>query len=106
VIHHLAEPVAWVATTPQRAYEAESLATEGFIHLSTPAQLPITFTRFYADRTDLVLLDVDDTHPVLAGLLRWEEIPGGEVFPHLYGPLPIEAVMRIRPHWRPDIDGA
>ena len=106
MIHHLAEPDAWVATTPQRAYEAESLATEGFIHLSTPAQLPITFTRFYADRTDLVLLDVDDTHPVLADLLRWEEIPGGEVFPHLYGPLPLEAVMRARPNWRPGIDEA
>lgn len=106
MIHHLAEPGAWAVTTPQRAYEAASLATEGFIHLSTPAQLSATFARFYAGRTDLVLLDVDDTHSALADLLRWEEIPSGEVFPHMYGPLPVEAVMRVRPHWRPDIDDA
>ena len=106
MIHHLAEPGAWDAVTPERAYEAGSLASEGFIHLSTPAQLSITFARFYADRTDLVLLDVDDTHPALVDLLRWEEIPGGEVFPHVYGPLPVEAVLRVRPHWRPDINEA
>ncbi len=106
MIHHLAEPVAWVAATSQRAYEAASLTAEGFIHLSTPTQLSITFARFYADRTDLVLLDVDDTHPEVTELLRWEKIPSGEVFPHLYGPLPVDAVMRARPHWRPDIGKA
>ena len=106
MIHHLAEPIAWAATNPERAYEATSLDAEGFIHLSTPAQLAITFARFYAGRTNLVLLDVDDTHPAVTELLRWEEIPGGEVFPHLYGPLPIEAVMQVRPYWRPEIDGA
>jgi uncharacterized protein (DUF952 family) len=103
MINHLADPQAWAAAlaSDTRTYHAASLQTEKFIHLSTGDQVPHTFALFYPDRTDLVLLDVDETHPDVAPLLKWEPAPTGELFPHLYGPLPLDAVIRARPHWRP-----
>ena len=112
MIHHLAEPDRWAAARSiaadaagtgdsQRAYEVESLGAEGFIHLSTAAQLPLTFARYYAGRTDLVLLDVDDNHPLVARHLRWEPAASGELFPHLHARLTPDAVVRARPHWHP-----
>lgn len=84
-IYHLAEPDRW----PADPYVADSLATEGFIHCSTAAQLEHTFDRYYSGRRDLVLLTVDP-----AGLdVRVE---GG--FPHVYGPIPGASVLRADPY--------
>ena len=56
-IYHIAEADDW---DPDAAtYEAASLASEGFIHCSTEAQLPGVATAFYAGRSDLVLLSID-----------------------------------------------
>jgi uncharacterized protein (DUF952 family) len=64
---------------------------DGFIHLSAADQVVETARRHFADRSGLVLLTVDDA--ALGPLLRWEESRGGALFPHLYGPLPVTAVM-------------
>ena len=76
-------------------YRAESLAVEGFIHFSSWAQLAATAGRYYAGIPDLVVLVVDS-----AALddLRVELSPStGETFPHLYGPLPVPAVVEVLP---------
>ena len=63
---------------------------DGYIHMSTEAQLAETARRHYAGRDDLMLLTVElehlDPSPV------WEPSRGGELFPHLYGPLPASAL--------------
>jgi uncharacterized protein (DUF952 family) len=64
---------------------------DGFIHLSAADQVVETARRHFADRCGLVLLTVDDI--ALGPLLRWEESRGGALFPHLYGPLPVSAVI-------------
>ena len=69
----------------------------GFIHLSTQAQVHLPANRLFADRTDLVLLYLD---PELLGApLRWEPgVPGDPdamLVPHLYGPLPVDAVVGV-----------
>lgn len=88
---HMAEPDAWAAAPADGAYRPASLATEGFVHCSTEAQLAGTYRRYYEGRTDLVLLEVDPAR--LGGAeVRWEEGSGGERFPHVYGPIPVEAV--------------
>ena len=65
----------------------------GFIHLSTRAQVEGTANRFYADVDQLVLLTVDQLK--VPSEIRWEPpTPGsGVLFPHIYGPLPIGAVV-------------
>ncbi|UGQ10878.1 DUF952 domain-containing protein [Yinghuangia sp. ASG 101] len=64
---------------------------DGFIHFSTAAQAPETARRHFAGRTGLTLLAVA-TAP-LGDALRWEPSRGGELFPHLYADLPVDAVV-------------
>lgn len=66
---------------------------DGFIHFSTPAQVRDTAARHFADADDLLLVAVD----AAAVPLRWEPSRGGDLFPHLYGDLPLAAVTSISP---------
>jgi uncharacterized protein (DUF952 family) len=68
-----------------------------FIHLSTPDQVHLPANRLYRGRDDLVLLHIDPT--LLDSPVRWEPgeptDPESMLFPHLYGPLPVRAVIRV-----------
>lgn len=66
---------------------------DGFIHFSAGSQVVETAARHFADQTGLTLLTVDPQR--LGDDLRWEPSRGGALFPHLYGPLPIEAVTAV-----------
>ncbi len=105
MIHHLAEPADW-ASTAARSYAPSAYEREGFIHLSAPEQLVATFARYYADRTDLVLLTVDESHPAMRDNLVWESSVGGDPFPHLYARLPLEAVTFVSSGWAPGMPTA
>jgi uncharacterized protein (DUF952 family) len=70
-------------------------ARDGFIHFSTAAQLPETAAKHFAHQTGLVLVAVDAE--ALRDRLRWEPSRGGELFPHLYAPVPLTAVRWVRP---------
>ncbi len=100
-IFHIAEQSAWDLAQSTGSYRVPSLDSEGFIHLSTRIQYSITANRYYRGRTDLVLLEVDETALVD---LRYEVSTNNELFPHLYGPLPVEAVIRVH-MFAPDKNG-
>lgn len=68
---------------------------DGFIHFSTKEQLEGTAARHFAGEGDLVLAAVDAN--ALGEALRWEPSRNGQLFPHLYGPLPLAAVARAWP---------
>lgn len=66
---------------------------DGYIHLSTAEQLPETLEKHYAGQSDVIIAEVD-----LSGFgadLRWEASRGGQLFPHLYGRLPMAAIVRV-----------
>ena len=65
---------------------------EGFLHFSTAGQLAESASIHFVGREDVVLLTVDLRR--LSSELKWEPSRGGALFPHLYGPLPHDAVMR------------
>ncbi len=65
---------------------------DGFIHFSTRDQLAETARRHFSGQPDLVLLAVR-VEP-LGTALRWEPSRGGDLFPHLYAPMPTMAVCR------------
>lgn len=69
---------------------------DGFVHLSRAVQVEGTLRKHFAGRDDLVLLTVD-RRALPPGALRWEVSRDGERFPHLYGPLPREAVVAAEP---------
>ena len=66
---------------------------DGYIHLSTASQVRETAAKHFAGQDDLVLLEVDA--PALEDALKWEPSRGGALFPHLYAPLPLTAIMRV-----------
>jgi uncharacterized protein (DUF952 family) len=66
---------------------------DGYIHFSTAAQVRETAAKHFAGADGLVLAAVDgDSLP-----LRWEPSRGGDLFPHLYAPLPLSAVLWVKP---------
>jgi uncharacterized protein (DUF952 family) len=68
---------------------------DGFIHFSTAEQAPETAAKWFAGRDDLTLAAVDAA--ALGEDLRWESSRGAALFPHLYGALPMSAVVWSRP---------
>ena len=66
------------------------------MHLSWQEQVAATYERFYADAGSVMLLTIDPN--ALAAPLRADAIPSGELFPHLYGPLPLTAVTAACPY--------
>jgi uncharacterized protein (DUF952 family) len=68
---------------------------DGFIHLSAGPQLQGTLSKHYRNMADLMLIAYDATS--LGPELRWEVSRGGELFPHLYGPLPSTLALSVLP---------
>jgi uncharacterized protein (DUF952 family) len=103
VILHIATDAAWQRATRAGVYEADSLGTEGFIHCSDPRQvLWVANTRF-RERQDLVLLQIAVAK--LDAPLRYENLEGGaDLFPHIYGPLNMDAIEQATP-LLPNTDG-
>jgi uncharacterized protein (DUF952 family) len=75
---------------------------DGYIHFSTAAQVAETARRHFAGRHDLFLLAIEPA-ALDAAALRWEPSRGGDLFPHLYGDLPLASVLWARP--LPLVDG-
>ena len=68
---------------------------DGFIHLSAGHQVAGTLAKHFSGQEDLLLLTVDAER--LGPALKWEESRGGDLFPHLYGPLRLDAVVAAEP---------
>ena len=73
---------------------------DGYIHLSTAAQLTATVDKHYAGQDDLWVAEVDLV--ALGDTIRWERSRGDQDFPHLYADLPLDAVVAYSPLERDD----
>ena len=67
---------------------------DGFIHFSTAAQAPETARRHFAGQDDLLLVAVDAEK--LGEALKFEVSRGGDLFPHLFAPLDLDAVQWVK----------
>lgn len=103
-ILHATSRDSWSAAQAEGAYRADSLAEDGFIHCSTAAQVIRVANMLFKGQRDLVLLVIDPQY--LQAELKWEPPahpagadapPTDELFPHLYGPLNLEAVVGVLP---------
>ncbi|WP_067707400.1 DUF952 domain-containing protein [Nocardia yamanashiensis] len=103
---HICTRAEWEAARPTGEYRAPSLDEAGFIHLSAPYQAHLPANRLFTGRPDLVLLWLDPT--ALGAPVKWEPgvptDPQSMLFPHLYGPLPVAAVVEVA-DFRPESDG-
>jgi uncharacterized protein (DUF952 family) len=103
---HITTAAEWEAARASGAVTPPSLAEVGFVHLSTPEQIALPANRFYAGRTDLLLLVLDPARIEVE--VRFEpgmpDDPASMRFPHAYGPVPAAAVVAVVPY-RPRPDG-
>lgn len=92
-IYHMCRADEWAAAQASGRYPGSSQdRADGFIHFSTAAQIAASAAKHRAGQTGLVLLEVDTAR--LGPALRWEAARDGQLFPHLYGELPVDAVTR------------
>jgi len=100
-ILHITSRAEWQAAEERGEYSASSLVREGFIHCSTLEQVLPVASAFYRGQSGLVLLVVDEA--LVKPEVRWEAPAGppaqgittSDLFPHIYGPLNVEAVVRV-----------
>ncbi len=101
MILHICSRTDWEHALQVGEYRAASLETEGFIHTSRPEQVVGVANRYYRGVAGLVVLWIDPARLQA----HWQSDPvGDDFYPHIYGPLNLEAVMRVTP-LPPDADG-
>ncbi len=95
-IYKICERAAWQEAERTGIYGGSDVdRRDGFIHFSTAAQVAETAAKHFAGRRDLMLVGVDgDT---LGAALKWERSRGGDLFPHLYAGLSVNAARWARP---------
>lgn len=93
-IYHITTREQWVEAQKLGHYDSDTLATEGFIHCSTEAQVAGVLERYYQGKNNLVKLKIEKAkvqRPLvfeLAGSIN-------EVFPHIHGALNLDAVIEV-----------
>jgi uncharacterized protein (DUF952 family) len=102
-IYHITGGEAAAQARQSGEYRAESLESQGFIHFSQIHQVLGVANNFYTGQTGLVVLVVDTDR--LKAPLKFEppvhpgtpavDVPADGLFPHLYGPLNFDAVLRV-----------
>jgi uncharacterized protein (DUF952 family) len=98
VIYHLAQQADWEQAQRDGAYTrstiGRSLDDEGFVHASSAEQWPVVRSRFYAGVDEpLVLLHIDEARLSSPVVVEVGDPVTGERFPHVYGPIDLEAVV-------------
>jgi len=93
-IFHLVRPEVWEKSLEKGKHTVPSLQSEGFIHCSSYEQVLGSANKHYPDGEELLVLVIPEKW--VKNILKWEESRGGALFPHLYGPLPVEKVETLR----------
>ena len=102
MILHITSRAEWADAQTRGEYIAPSLNTEGFIHCSAISQVLPVANNYYKGQSGLVLLEIEPT--LLSSKLKWEPpsggappqgVPAGDQFPHIYGPINLDAVVRV-----------
>ena len=109
MILHICPRDEWAKAVAAGWYEGDTLATEGYLHCSPPDWVHVPATLLFRGRTDMVLLEIDEARlDARAAPVVWEEgnppAPDGRLFPHVYGRLPVTAVVAVH-DYRPEPDG-
>lgn len=92
----------WEAAQAKGVYEGSEVdRQDGFIHLSAVHQVRETARKHFSGKNGLLLVSVRDE--ALGGTLKWEASRGGDLFPHVYGPIDPAAALWVKP--LPLVDG-
>lgn len=103
MIYHICARSRWEDGKASGAYEADTLEAEGFMHASTINQVIGVANAVFTGQRDLVFLVIDEGK--LTNMLKYETASNGEDYPHLYGTLNPNAVIR-EIEYAPGSDGS
>lgn len=103
MILHIVGRAAWEQAQAEGLYRGDTLATEGFIHCSTEQTVLKVANRLFVGRTDLLLLYIDPAN--VEPEILYEGPYGGDYYPHIYGPLNLDGVIRVAA-FSPEADGS
>ncbi len=92
-ILHITQREQWEQAKRLGSYRGDTLDSEGFIHCSTATQVIWVANRFFVNQKDLVILFIDSDK--VKPEIRYEAATIGELFPHIYGELNIDAVFQV-----------
>jgi uncharacterized protein (DUF952 family) len=92
-IYHIVLPEVWGKFKDEELYEAESLATEGFIHCSFAEQLDGVLGRYYQGVNTVLVLEIE-TDKLTSKLVN-EPSTNNEIYPHIYGKINTDAIVGI-----------
>jgi len=93
-LFHIIAPADWDAAVAAGVYRPPSLPAEGFIHCSWAEQVTGTANRYYHGEPELMVVELDPSR--IAAELRIEDSHGtGASFPHLYGPILVDAAVAL-----------
>lgn len=102
IIYKIVPADVWRLAEARGRFDGSDVdARDGYVHFSDAAQVAETARRHFAGQSDLLLVAVSTAR--LGEALRWEPSRDGALFPHLYGPLLLEAVSWVKP--LPLVDG-
>lgn len=94
LIYHIVLPETWKTFENKEFYEAESLQSEGFIHCSYESQIDAVLHRYYSGAKQVNILGIDTQK--LSSKLVEEASTNNEIYPHIYGPINLEAVASVQ----------
>jgi uncharacterized protein (DUF952 family) len=93
-IYHITPLNKWREALESGLYSADSLEKDGFIHCCTKDQTEDVLRTWFREESDLILLEIDPA--LLSAEVKYEDSHGSkELFPHIYGPLNLDAVVRV-----------
>lgn len=92
LIYILCSESTYASAQQAGVYTVDSLANEGFIHASPAHQLTRVANKYYAHLPELLVLVVNEQ--AVQSEVKWEALSTPEPYPHIYGPLNLEAIMR------------
>ena len=95
IIYKIATKAQWAEAERAGSFAGAPVDhADGYIHFSTAAQAKETAAKHFAGQDDLLLVAVDTDG--MGEALKWEVSRGGALFPHLYAPLPLSAVVWVK----------
>jgi uncharacterized protein (DUF952 family) len=94
-IYHITTSSWWNRFSSQDFYESPTMKEEGFIHCSKKEQVVGVLERYYSNEKNLLLLEIDSR--LLTAPLKFEVATNGESFPHVFGTLNKNAIVRVDP---------
>jgi uncharacterized protein (DUF952 family) len=94
ILYHITERSTWDYAINYGVYKPKNFNLDGFIHCSTVDQVVSTANLFYRNSSDLVLLKIESG--LASAQVVFENLEGGDQkFPHIYGPLNLDAVIAV-----------